>query len=298
MRLRNLCLSLLLLVAFAPAATISVVTTTPDLADFARIVGGSAVDVTAIVRGPQNPHFIDVKPSYMMKLRSADVFLTVGMHLDLWTGQLVDGSRNTHLRVVDCSRDVTKLEVPSGKLDASQGDVHPLGNPHYWLDPINVRPILGVIVEALAGVSPGQEAVFRRNADAYLAQLEGRMVEWQRRLAPFSGRQVVTYHSSFSYLMKRFGLVVAGHVEPKPGIPPTPSHAAALVQMIREQHIRVIGVEQYFEEGVPRSIATSSGAKVVPLCTSVEGREGVANYMDLIEYNVAALQAALSEGNR
>lgn len=280
----------------APSAPIIVVTTTPDLADFARIVGGPHVEVTSIIRGAQNPHYIDVKPSYMMKLRSADLFLTVGMQLELWSGPLVDGSRNARLHVIDCSRDVMKLEIPDGRIDASRGDVHPLGNPHYWLDPANVRPILGVIVEALARIAPDRREAFQQNAEAYLAVLDGRVKEWKQRLAPYAGRGVVTYHSSFSYLMRQFGLIVAGHVEPKPGIPPTPSHTASLVKMIRERRIRIIGVEQYFEEGVPRSLAASTGARVVQLCTSVEGREGVTSYLELMEYNVSALQKALAEG--
>lgn len=275
------------------APSVRVVTSTSDLAEFARIVGGDKVDVSAIVRGPQNPHYIDVKPSYMMKLRSADVFLIVGMQLELWAQQLIDGSRNPNLLVVDCSRNVAKLEVPSGRIDASAGDVHPLGNPHYWLDPMNVRPMLEEIVAALARIAPSDEAWFRHNMTDYLAQLDTRIADWKRRMAPFQGVALVTYHSSFSYLMNRFGPVVVAHVEPKPGIPPTPSHTAALVQMIRKQKIAVIGVEQFFEESVPARIAESTGARVVRLCTSVGGREGTGTYLDLMEYNVSALSAAL-----
>jgi zinc/manganese transport system substrate-binding protein len=217
----------------------------------------------------------------------------VGMQLELWGQQLIDGSRNSHLQVVDCSQHVAKLEVPSGRVDASEGDVHPLGNPHYWLDPANVPAVLEVIVAAFARVSPEDEPVFRQNTARFLAQLDARVAEWKKRLAPYQGRPLITYHSSFSYLMNRFGLVVAGHVEPKPGIPPTPSHTAALVQLIRDKNITVIGVEQFFEEGVPTSIASSSGARVVRLCTSVGGREGTDSYIDLMEYNIAALASAL-----
>lgn len=274
---------------------VTVVTSTTDLADFARIIGGAQVSVTSIVRGPQNPHYIDVKPSYMMKLRSADVFLVVGMQLELWAQQLIDGSRNANLLVVDCSRGVEKREVPTGRVDASQGDVHPLGNPHYWLDPHNVRPILNDIVEAFSRVDPDHAALFRQNQESYLRLLDRKQVEWEGRLAQFKGAPIVTYHSSFSYFLARFGIEVVGHIEPKPGIPPTPSHTASLIQMIRDRHISAIGVEQFFDESVPERIATTTGAKVVRLCTSVEGREGIDSYISLMDFNTSALASALGK---
>jgi ABC-type Zn uptake system ZnuABC Zn-binding protein ZnuA len=277
---------------------ITVVTSTTDLADFARIIGGDHVVVSAIVRGPQNPHYIDVKPSYMMKLRSADVFLIVGMHLELWAQQLVDGSRNAKLVVVDCSRRVHKLEVPAGGVDASQGDVHPLGNPHYWLDPLNVRPILDEIVEVFSRIDPDHAIAYRQNQDTYLRLLATKQQEWGTRLAPFRHAPFVTYHSSFSYLMARFEIDVVAHVEPKPGIPPTPSHTASLIQLIRDRKIAAIGVEQFFDESVPARISTATGATVVRLCTSVDGREGTESYIALMDFNVSALAAALGEKSK
>jgi zinc/manganese transport system substrate-binding protein len=293
MRIRHLLFLFFATLPVLGAPPIKLVASTADLAELAKIAGGDKVEVSFIVKGPQNPHYIDVKPSYMMKLRSADIFLIVGMQLEIWAQQIIDGSRNANLQVVDCSRNVPKLEVPTGRMDASEGDVHPLGNPHYWLDPTNVRPMMEDIVAALTRISPSDEVMFRQNMAKYLAELDARTADWKQRLAPFQGTALVTYHSSFSYFMKRFGLVVAGQVEPKPGIPPTPSHTAALVKLIRDQKITVIGVEQFFEEAVPTSIAGSSGARVVRLCTSVGGRAGTDSYMDLIEYNVAALAAAL-----
>ncbi len=290
-----LCALVLTTVGAAAAPSITVVTSTTDLADFARIIGGDHVSVSSIVRGPQNPHYIDVKPSYMMKLRSADVFLVVGMQLELWSQQLIDGSRNANLRVVDCSRGVHKLEVPTGRVDASQGDVHPLGNPHYWLDPHNVRPILEDIVEAFSVIDPDHSAIFRQNQESYLKILDQKQAEWEERLAQFRGAPIVTYHSSFSYFLARFGIEVVAHIEPKPGIPPTPSHTASVIQMIRERHIAAIGVEQFFDESVPERIATAAGAKVVRLSTSVEGREGTDSYISLIDFNISALASALGK---
>ena len=277
------------------AAQIRVVTSLSDLADFVSTVGGDRVEVDHLVRGNQNPHYIEVKPSYMLKLKRAKVFFTVGMQLELWGSQIIDGSRNPDLLVVDCSRDIHKLEVPTTRLDASAGDVHPFGNPHYWLDPDNVGTILEEIVEALSKVSPGDEAFFRANMNSYLERLKKKMDEWTKMMEPVQGRKFVTYHSSFSYFAKRFGLVVAGYIEPKPGIPPTPSHVAELIEKMRRGGIRVIGVEQYFEDSTPRRIAEAVNGTAVRLATSVGGVDGTDDYISLIDYDVRTLVKALKE---
>ena len=166
--------------------TIKVVTSLPDLADFTRQVGGDRVTVDNIVRGDQNPHFVEVKPSYMMKLKAADLFFMIGMDLEMWAPQIIDGSRNAKLEVVDLSKRIDKLEIPA-KLDASQGDVHRYGNPHYWLDPRNIRIIVEDIVAALARVSPGDEQFFRANGEAYLKKLDGKIAQWSATMKPFAG---------------------------------------------------------------------------------------------------------------
>jgi ABC-type Zn uptake system ZnuABC Zn-binding protein ZnuA len=279
----------------AGRSQIRVVTSLSDLADFAKEVGGDRVEVDHLVRGAQNPHYIEVKPSYMLKLKRAQIFFIIGMQLELWAPQIIDGSRNPDLLVVDCSRNIQKLEVPTTRLDASAGDVHPFGNPHYWLDPENVGTILEEMVEALSSVSPGDETYFRANMQSYLDRLKEKTSEWIKITEPIRGRQFVSYHSSFSYFAKRFGLTVAGYVEPKPGIPPTPSHVAELIEAMRRGKIRVIGVEQYFEDSTPRRIAQAVDGVAVRLGTSVGGVEGADDYIGLMEYDVRTLAKALKE---
>jgi zinc/manganese transport system substrate-binding protein len=273
-------------------ATIKAVASTSDLANIAGIVGGDNVTIDFIVRGEQNPHYIEVKPSYMMKLRNADLFFVVGMQLELWSSQIVDGSRNTKLRIVDCSGSIHKLEVPATKVDASGGDVHPYGNPHYWLDPENAKIVADEMCAAFTELDPAHAVAFSTNLRTFKASVDEKLVDWKRRMAPFNGRKLVTYHSSFSYFADRFGLVVAAYVEPKPGISPSPSHTVELIQRMKKEDIRIIGLEQYFEENVPQQIAQAAGARVVHLSTSVGGRDGTDSYLSLIEYDVQQIEKA------
>ena len=282
-----------LLLTTPSVSKIKVVASLTDLADFATIVGGEKVQVDCIVRGTQNPHFIDVKPSYMMKLKSADLFLMIGMELELWAPQIIDGSRNSNLVVVDCSRNVKKLEVPTSKTDASAGDVHPLGNPHYWLDPENAQFVLQEIFESLSRISPSDREYFKKNMDEYVRKLNAKISEWTALMKPLQGTKLVTYHTSFSYFANRFGLTVVGYVEPKPGIPPSPSHSADLIKLMRSSGVKLIGLEQYFEDSTPTQIAATTGANLVRLSTSVGGVEGTDDYLKLIEYNVKAIVAAV-----
>jgi ABC-type Zn uptake system ZnuABC Zn-binding protein ZnuA len=273
-------------------ASIKVVTSLPDLADFARQVGGDKVAVDNIVRGDQNPHFVEVKPSYMMKLKSADIFLTVGMDLEMWAPQIIDGSRNTALNVVDLSRGITKLEVP-GHVDASQGDVHKYGNPHYWLDPRNVRVIVGEIVDALAKISPGDEQYFRANAAAYLVRLDKKIAEWEATMKPFAGKKLVTFHKSWTYFAGWLKLDVAGQVEPNPGIAPSPSHTAEIIDLVRKAGIKAVLVEPYYDTSAPSQIANTGNAKMLVLPTSAGGVDQAKDYISLMEYNVTTLASAL-----
>jgi ABC-type Zn uptake system ZnuABC Zn-binding protein ZnuA len=283
------------LVAFAlssAGATIRVVTSLPDLAEFVQHVGGEKVTVDFIVRGNQNPHFIEVKPSYMMKLKSADLFFVVGMDLEIWAPQIIDGSRNTSLTVVDLSKNIQKLEVPS-KVDASMGDVHRLGNPHYWLDPRNVRIMVHEIASALSAVSPADEQTFRANAEAYLKRLDVSIREWEQTMQPFAGARIVTFHTSWSYFAQWLNLTVAGQVEPKPGIQPTPGHTAELLQLVRSSGIKAIVVEPFYDPSAAEQIARSGGSKVIRLATSSGGVEEAKEYIGLMSYNVRTLSEAL-----
>jgi len=281
--------------AVPAAGQIRVVASTSDLADFASIVGGEQVSVEFIVRGTQNPHFIDVKPSYMLQLKRANIFLVVGLELELWAPRIIDGSRNDKLVVVDCSNGITRLEVPTGRVDKSMGDVHPLGNPHYWLDPDNVGTILETIADAFSQAAPEHAQLFRSRREHYLATLAGALAEWKKLLAPFAGAKLVTYHSSFPYFADHFGLSIVNHIEPKPGIPPTPSHISGLITMMRTGKVAVIALEQFYPANVAEQIAQSTGAELVRVSTSIGGLEGTETYLKLMEHNVRALANAFAK---
>jgi zinc/manganese transport system substrate-binding protein len=282
----------LFLLPLAGRGEIKVVTSLPDLADLARHVGGDRISVDNIVRGDQNPHFIEVKPSYMMKLRSAHMFLTIGLDLELWAQQLVDGSRNSSLQVVDCSRGVEKLEVPA-RVDASQGDVHRFGNPHYWLDPRNARPMVAEIVRAFSAASPADAPVFQSNGEAYLRTLERKIAEWESLMKPLRETQIVTFHRSWSYFAAWLGLRVVGEVEPKPGIVPSPGHTAELITRVRQSRIRAIIVEPFYDPSAAEQIARATGAQVLRLPTSVGGTSEAVDYISLIDHNVRTLAKVL-----
>jgi len=273
-------------------ATVNVVTTLPDLADFVRIAGGDLVKVDNIVRGDQNPHYIEVKPSYMMKLRSAQLFFMVGMELEKWAPQIIDGSRNSSLVVVDLSQGITKLEVPT-RLDASEGDVHRFGNPHYWLDPRNVPVIMEEIVTALSQASPADAPTFKANAAAYVKTLEAKTREWESLMKPMQGRQIITFHRSWTYFAAWLNLTVAEQVEPKPGVPPSPSHTASVMELVRKGGIKAILVEPFYDMTAPEQIAEAAGAKVLRVSTSVGGVEQAKDYISMMDYNVRTLAAAL-----
>jgi len=295
MRTILLFLATLTLSASSPA-TVRVVTTLTDLADFVRQIGGERVEVDYIVRGDQNPHFIEVKPSYMMKLKRADLFVMIGMELELWAPQLIDGSRNDRLQVVDVSTAIAeKLEVPTTRVDKSQGDVHRFGNPHYWLDPRNVPSMLEVILQALVHAAPDDEAYFRTNRDRYLERLRPATARWEALMQPYAGEKIITFHRSWTYFARWLGLTVADQVEPKPGIPPSPSHTADLIELVRTGNIRAIVVEPFYDLSAPERIARETGTPILRLATSVGGVDEAVDYLALMEYNVTTLAACLKQ---
>lgn len=282
----------LLLPILSPAA-VRVVTTLPDLADIAQAIGGERIEVDHIVRGDQNPHFIEVKPSYMMKLKRADIFIMVGMELELWAPQIIDGSRNDRLEVLDLSTiGVEKLEVPT-RVDRSQGDVHRFGNPHYWLDPRNIRPIANAILRSLVRAAPDEEPFFRKNMAAYLATLDTKIVEWEELMRPLAGANIITFHRSWSYFARWLGIIVSDQVEPKPGIPPSPTHTAELIDLVKEGKIRAIVVAPFYDLTAPEKISAETQARVIVLPTSVGGVSGTDTYISMMDHNVKTLYEAL-----
>jgi zinc/manganese transport system substrate-binding protein len=268
---------------------IKVVTTTTVIYDLVRNIGGDKVEVDYLSRGDQDVHFLEILPSYMMKLRRADLFIKIGFELELWSYQLVDGSRNSDLIIVDLSTAIRPKQVPTAKVDASMGDIHPFGNPHYWLDPDNSKIMAYEIYAALAEQSPEDDEYFKSNLDNYIAALDKKIIEWENKMLKLEQRQVVFFHAAWIYFAERFNVNIAGYVEPKPGIPPTPSHNAALIKLIERKKIKVIVMDVFYSDSAPSQIADITGVEVLKLPTQVFGLEDVTSYIQLIDYIVKQL---------
>lgn len=293
-RTRVVALSGLLVAAAAAAAPIRVVTAIPDFAVLAEAVGGGEVHAESVIVGNRDVHAVELLPSFMVKIRKADIYVKVGMDLDLWSQQLIDGSRNARLVVVDPSSRIQPLEVPTFKVDASYGDLHRFGNPHYWLDPGNTRPIVEAILEGLVRVAPERVATFRANAEAYLsrfAEAEGR---WAARLAPFRGAKLVSFHRSWPYFAARYGLVFVGELEPKPGVPPTPTHLAAMQELLRSGEVAAIFMESYFDDRVPQMLARTTGVSLVKVPVLVGAEAGATDRIALFDLIVERLAETLA----
>jgi zinc/manganese transport system substrate-binding protein len=282
-------------------AAIKVIATTPDLAALVTEIGGDKVSVEALARGYQDPHFVEAKPSFVAKLYSADLLVVVGRDLEsAWLPALITQSRNAKLQpggtgYFDASQTVRILDMPTGEITRAMGDVHPMGNPHYWLDPANGRRIAKALETRLAQMSAGDAGYFAQryaDLDRRLAEAEKR---WKAALAPYNGTKVITYHRSWSNFAEAFGLNVVGYVEPKPGIPPSPAHTLTLINEMKSQGIKIILVEPYFDLKTPNAIARDTGAKVLVLPPSVGGVKEATDYIRLFDTNVNLLVAALKE---
>ena len=278
----------------SPAEPVAVVTSLPDFAVITRAIGGDLVEVDSIVKGNRDVHSVELLPSLMLKVRRANIYVKVGLDLDLWSRQLIDGSRNAGLVVVDPSAGIEVLQVPTFKVDASHGDLHAYGNPHYWLDPANVRPIGEAILEGLARVAPQHAATFRANLDAYVKRVDAATAAWQQRLAPFGGAQLVSFHNSWPYFEKRFGVRVVEFLEPKPGVPPTPTHIAALQELLKSGRVKAILMESYFDDRVPAMLSRTTGVPLVKVPILVGGAPGVDDQLALFDTITRELAAALA----
>jgi ABC-type Zn uptake system ZnuABC Zn-binding protein ZnuA len=282
-------------------AAINVVTTTEDLASLAREVGGDKIKVESIGRGYQDPHFVEAKPSFILKLHAAELLVVVGRELEMgWLPPLINQSRNARIqpgaeRYLDASLTAEILEIPTGQITRAMGDVHPLGNPHYWLDPGNGRRIAKAIEQKLTQIAPGDAPYFAsRYADFDKRLAEGEK-RWDAMMAPYKGLKIVTYHRSWANFCKRFGLDVIGYVEPRPGIPPSPSHTIQLIAEMKRQNVKILLVEPYFDLKTPNSIGRETGAKVLVLPPSVGGEKEITDYIKLFDYDIALLVSAIKE---
>lgn len=295
-------LLLSLLPAARAAAVVNVVATTEDLASLAREVGGERVKVDALAKGYQDPHFVEAKPSFVFILNKADLLVAVGRDLEVgWLPPLVLQSRNARIQpgaagYLDASLTARILEVPTGQVTRAMGDVHPQGNPHYWLDPGNGRRIAQALQARLSQLSPVDAGYFAQRYADFDRRLGAAEKRWDAALAPYRGTKVVTYHRSWPNFCERFGLDVIGYVEPKPGIPPSPAHTIQLMATMRREGVKLLLVEPYFDEKTPNSIGRETGVPVLVLPPSVGGEKQIRDYLELFDHNVDAVLAALKTG--
>ena len=244
-------------------AALKVAASTPDLASIAASVGGANVEVFAIARPGSDPHRIEALPSTMLKVSRAQLYLKVGLGLDQWADAILDGSRNSKLVLVDCSRGVRVLEKPTGKVDASMGDVHPDGNPHYWLDPRNGAIVARTLADAFGKADPANAAAYRTRAESFARDAEATWKRVADAAAKLPSREVFTYHRSWTYFADAFGLDVVDTVEPVPGIPPTAKHLAELVTQARARKVGLLIQEPYFPVDGGRFLAREAAVRQI-----------------------------------
>jgi ABC-type Zn uptake system ZnuABC Zn-binding protein ZnuA len=287
--------------AAGAASKLNVVTSTEDLAAISREIGGDRITVDSIAKGYQDPHFVESKPSFLLKLQKADLLEAVGLQLEIgWLPPLQTQSRNAKIQVgaagyFDLSQFCQILEIPTGQVTRAMGDVHPLGNPHYWLDPENGRRIAKALQDKFSEMLPADAAYFAGRYAAFDKRLTDAEKGWLAKMAPYRDRKVVTYHNSLPNFCARLGLQVVGYVEPKPGIPPTPSHTLDVINEMKRDNVKLILVEPYFDLRTPNSIAQAVGGEVVQMMPSVGGVKEIADYFQLFDYDINVLVNAFAK---
>jgi zinc/manganese transport system substrate-binding protein len=298
---RSFRLILALVALGAPPATaqLRVVTSTTDLGDIARQVGGARARVRHISEGYQDPHFVEAKPSFVLELQKADAWAYVGLELERgWAPVLLAGARNRRLASgspgdIDVSRVIPLLDVPASNVDRSQGDVHPLGNPHYWLDPDNGRRIAELFRDRFTQIDPAGAPVFAANAAAFADRLAAAEREWAAARAKLKGKPIVAWHTSWRYLAEYTQLNIVGFIEPKPGVPPSPAHLAGLITTIQRTGAKAIVMEPWYDRKTADLVASRTGATVVVLPPSVGGEKGLDDYVANIRHAILTLAEAV-----
>ncbi len=286
-------LSVFLIFCSAPAlAALRVVTTTQDLASLTKEIGGDEVRVDTLTRGYQDAHFIAAKPSYMFRLNRADLLIYQGMELEIgWLPLLIQGSRNPDVMVdrpghLNASIVIEPIEIPQ-TLDRSMGDIHPFGNPHYLLNPINGIRVAHLIAERLSQLVPDKKSFFQKNLENFTERLKVKIMEWSRRMEFAKGLKVTTYHRTWSYLFRHFGIQYTALIEVVPGIPPTPRHLAHVVDAMRMDKTKLIIQANYYESQSAKFVAEKTGSKILSLPVSVGGVDEVKTYIGLFDYIVS-----------
>ena len=280
---------------------LNVITATEDLASIAREVGGDKIKVESLARGYQDPHFVEAKPSFVLKLNHADVLVVIGRDLEIgWLPPLITQSRNAKIQqgadgYLDASLKAKILELPTGQITRAMGDVHPLGNPHYWLDPENGRRIAQEIRDKLSQLDGANAPTYTQREADFERRLTDAEKRWTAQMAPYKGLKVVTYHRSWPNFADAFGLDVIAYIEPKPGIPPTPQHTLDVINAMKAQNVKIIMVEPYFDLKTPNSIASQTGGKVLVMPPSVGGLPSASDYFKLFDTDIGMLIAAIKE---
>lgn len=286
----------------APAAAqLKVVTSTTDLAAIAKEVGGSKVQVSHISEGYQDPHFAEAKPSFVLQLRRADIFAFVGLDLEIgWMSLLIQGARNPKVSpggkgYLDVSQAIHVLDRARGNVDRSQGDVHALGNPHYWLDPENGRLISRFFEKKFSELDPKNEDLYEKNQKGFEARLNIAEQGWRAQVAEIKGKPLVAYHTSWKYLAEYTGMNIVGFMEPKPGVPPSPSHLAGLILHMKRTGAKAIIMEPFYNRKDADFVASKTGAKVVILPPSVGGLRDMKldDYIELMKYDIQVVANAV-----
>ena len=278
----------LMLLCGTAQAKLRVVTTIETFADLARRVGGDRVDVQPLSHGYMDPHFVEAKPSLMLALNRADLLVYVGLELEIgWLPPLVLGARNEKIQPgalgnLDASTTIPVLDVPTTKVDRSMGDIHPSGNPHYWLPPDNAVVVAREIAQRLSALDPPGHETYERNLKGFESAVAARRAQWDKEAAPLRGLKVVTYHKSWSYLSRWLGLVEVGYLEPKPGIPPSPSHVAALITMMRHDGVKLLVMESFYPRNTAELVTQKSGARLVVLPSDVGADKSTGDYFALV----------------
>jgi len=278
-------------------AALHVVSSIPTLGSLAKEVGGNHVEVESLGKGYQDPHFVEPKPNLMLVLNRADLLLHVGLELEIgWLPPLVLGSRNPKIQPgelgnLDCSRAIPVLDIPTTKVDRSMGDIHPQGNPHYWLPPGNAKIIAREIAQRLEQLDPDSRAHYEKNLAAFNARVDAKQKEWAPMVARMKGVKVATYHKSWSYVSQWLGLEEIGYVEPKPGIPPDPQHLARLIAVMKQDRAQLLLVEDFYNKSVASLVAQKAGAKMLDLPSDVGATPQIKDWFSLVETVLRALSA-------
>ena len=283
----------------AMLAVLHVVSSIPTLGSLAKEVGGDRVEVQSLGKGYQDPHFVEPKPNLMLVLNRADLLLHVGLELEIgWLPPLVLGSRNPKIQPgelgnLDCSQKIPVLDVPTYKVDRSMGDIHPQGNPHYWLPPGNARIIAREIEQRLAQLDPAGRASYEKNLAAFNARVHAKEKEWAPLEARLHGMKIATYHKSWTYVSQWLHMEEVGYVEPKPGIPPDPQHLVRLIEVMKEEGAKLLLMENFYNKSVASLVATKAGAKLLVLPTDVGAEPGITDWFTLVDSVLKSLSSAV-----